>query len=166
MVLYVGGQVSYGGGLGALMGCHARDCHGAATGLPRGCHGATTGLSWGACEDFMRLSWGSHAAPMGLSWSFLAAPDGAVMKFLCGFYGPLVWVVWECRYVGCILGVVSLCFEGRVGGAELGTASTRRACTFSRGEMRRGWVGEAATAFLRRVNGHSDCAARGEERRR
>ena len=69
--------------------------HGAATGLPR----ALMGLSWG----FMGLSWDSHVAPMGLPSSFHAAPDGAVMELLCGFSGPPVWVVWECRYVGCIL---------------------------------------------------------------
>ena len=45
---------------------------------------------------------------MGLPWSFHAASDGAVMEFLCGLYGPLVWVVWECRYVSCILGAVPL----------------------------------------------------------
>ena len=49
---------------------------------------------------------------MGLSWSFHAVPDGAVVEFLCGFYGPLVWVVWECRYVGCIFGVAPLWLLG------------------------------------------------------
>ena len=44
MVLYVGGKVRHGGGLGALMG------------LPWGCHGAPTGFSWGSHGALIELS--------------------------------------------------------------------------------------------------------------
>ena len=103
MVLYVGGKVSHGGGLGALMGL-SWGCYGAATGLPRGCQGAL----WGSRGFLLGSRRALIGASMGLPWSFHAAPDGAAMEFLCGFYGPPVRVVWECRYAGCILGIAPL----------------------------------------------------------
>ena len=51
---------------------------------------------------------GFRGAGMRLPWGFYAVSDGAATGLLCGFYGSLVWVIWECRYAGCILGVVPL----------------------------------------------------------
>ena len=95
MVLYVGGKVSHGGDLGALMGlswgCHGtatglpRDRHWAANELPRGSHGALVGLSWGSRGALVGLSWGFHGASMGLPWGC----HGAFMRLLMG-------LPWSC----------------------------------------------------------------------
>ena len=84
-------------------------------GFHGGSRGARMGFSWGSHEASVWLSWGFRGAAMGLLWGCArdchecgasAAPGGAAMGLLCGFYGPLMWVVWECWYIGSIFGVV------------------------------------------------------------